>query len=271
MTQSNDMSNLPECLYRYCGIHRFDFPSPAQSLLTQGKMFFASPADFNDPFDCKFRMRFEASPEERQRFAFEVARDKAPPGTPEHLLKEVARRFSNTEAYDLAAKRFANRIYNTVGVLCFSTKRDNILMWSHYAEMHKGICLEFRRAEALDDTLPVNYSVEYPVMDFFEIETKLQCDDAAGRAAAKKFIELIYLTKASQWKYEDEWRLVDPRRGRGLHEFPTNLLSGIIFGCRTTEQDRERVRGWLQQASATATLYQARVDDSEFRLDISPI
>ena len=29
------------------------------------------------------------------------------------------------------------------GVCCFSEKKDDILMWSHYADGHKGFCLEF--------------------------------------------------------------------------------------------------------------------------------
>ena len=29
-----------------------------------------------------------------------------------------------------------------VGVLCFASKENNLLMWAHYSNNHKGICLE---------------------------------------------------------------------------------------------------------------------------------
>jgi hypothetical protein len=269
---TSDRTSEPEYLYKYCGTHRSDFPSPVETLLTQGRMFFPSPADFNDPFDCRFRMTFRASPLKRQRYARELVREKAPHDMPRHVRKEIARQGSNSEAYHRAADRFVDRINRTVGVLCLSAQRDNIVMWSHYAERHKGICLEFRRAGDLSYALAVNYSDEYPVINFFQIETKFRVGgDDAARAAQKEFVDLIYLTKAKEWKYEDEWRLVDPLRGRGLHDLAPGLLSGVIFGCRSTEEDRRKVRGWLQKASASVNLYQARENGSAFRLDISAL
>jgi hypothetical protein len=32
---------------------------------------------------------------------------------------------------------------SSVGIYCVSTNYDDVLMWSHYADSHKGICLEF--------------------------------------------------------------------------------------------------------------------------------
>jgi hypothetical protein len=266
-----DATNPPERLYKYCGIHRADWPSPAETLLTQGRMFFPSAVDFNDPFDCQFQMTFDAPLSERQDFAREVVRERAPHDMPIGQQEELVRQGAKLESYARAAGRFINRIRTTVGMLCFSTKRDNILMWSHYAEMHRGICLEFRREEDLGNTLPVNYSDEFPILDPFEINADLQRDDNVAKAAAKKFIDAIYLTKAAQWKYEDEWRLVDPRKGRGLNDLSPGLLSGIILGCQTTDDDRERVRGWLRQASIGVQLFQAQRNPSAFRLDISPL
>ena len=28
-------------------------------------------------------------------------------------------------------------------ILCLATEHDNLLMWSHYADSHKGICIEY--------------------------------------------------------------------------------------------------------------------------------
>ena len=109
------------------------------------------------------------------------------------------------------------------------------------------------------------------MIDFFDIETKLRSGNDLTVGAQKEFVELIYLTKAGQWEYEDEWRVIYPIRDRGLHKLTPSLLSGVIFGCRTTEQDQEKVRGWLHQASAAVNLYQAQENQSAFRLDISSL
>lgn len=42
------------------------------------------------------------------------------------------------------------------GVLCFSTKRDSVLMWSHYADEHRGFNIKFK----IHDYIPCN-PVEY--------------------------------------------------------------------------------------------------------------
>ncbi len=40
-------------------------------------------------------------------------------------------------------KMMMNAINDTIGILCFTEKNDNLLMWSHYANSHKGFVLEF--------------------------------------------------------------------------------------------------------------------------------
>lgn len=39
--------------------------------------------------------------------------------------------------------------------LCLSAKNDNILMWSHYANNHKGIVLKLYKAHPFFDTKPL--------------------------------------------------------------------------------------------------------------------
>lgn len=52
---------------------------------------------------------------------------------------------------------------NTIGVVCLTESRDNLLMWSHYADEHRGCVVGFR----------VNSFVNEPFFDFFEHLEKL--------------------------------------------------------------------------------------------------
>lgn len=38
---------------------------------------------------------------------------------------------------------YFNKIQKEIGVYCLTTVPDSILMWSHYANNHKGVCLEY--------------------------------------------------------------------------------------------------------------------------------
>src|SRR5205085_3407282 len=75
-------------------------------------------------------------------------------------------------------------------VFCLTTKPTNILMWSHYADNHHGICLQFScRNSVFLNALKVEYSEAYPLLDLTE-------DDDL----------LPLLAKAVAWSYEDEYR-----------------------------------------------------------------
>jgi len=62
--------------------------------------------------------------------------------------------FMAVDLQDTVLRRTFNRwkttFSNDFGILCFSTKWSNPLLWSHYADRHKGLCLAF---EAQDELL----------------------------------------------------------------------------------------------------------------------
>jgi hypothetical protein len=75
------------------------------------------------------------------------------------------------------------------GLLCFSSSWKNPLLWSHYADRHRGMCLGFDVSESLIE--PVNY---------VERRTKLKLP-----ATEENFKHLLF-TKYIGWSYEVEWR-----------------------------------------------------------------
>lgn len=148
-----------------------------------------------------------------------------------------------------------------IGLYCLSQRNDSILMWSHYSEDHKGYCLEF---EATDQTpmfgaaQSVTYSDKYPVID-------------AIRTPNEEQVDLVFLTKFSEWKYEQEWRIVDHQRGPGTHEYPRELLKGVVFGINMPEADKVWIRDWVGRRGHPIKFYQAARSDHEFRVDIRDV
>lgn len=95
-------------------------------------------------------------------------------------------------------------------VCCFSTELNATLMWSHYADSSKGICISYDfnqwESKALQRKLlfPVAYSHNpIDLSDLMEEGDKRPCKypiDTALLCAA--------LNKAEIWDYESEWRLL---------------------------------------------------------------
>jgi hypothetical protein len=160
-------------------------------------------------------------------------------------------------------------------MLCVTEKNDSILMWSHYADKHQGVCLQFRGLENWR-TPPLRgiYSDDYPTVDLFEYEPFMDRQDEAARAKQKEMVERMYLTKATGWRYEHEWRIIDWAAARsvgsrGLHQLPPDVLVGVILGCRVTDHDKQKIMDCISRSKAPPKLYQAIQSPVSFTLDIS--
>jgi len=121
-----------------------------------------------------------------------------------------------------------------LGVVCFSEINNDILMWSHYADGHSGFCIEFERSDnndlgKWDYCLPVTYdAVEAPSFDPPCLEE---------RASVAKIVS----SKAPNWSYEKEWRLIISREfADGLISLPARITA-VIFGCKMDDTRRRTI------------------------------
>jgi hypothetical protein len=98
---------------------------------------------------------------------------------------------------------FIGDTYEWLGILCYSAQIDDPVIWSHYADCHRGMALGF---ELPPDEL---FKVEYPVddararldYDKFEQLVRLEQDHALKKLIAEGFAQ-----KANGWRYEAEYR-----------------------------------------------------------------
>jgi hypothetical protein len=96
------------------------------------------------------------------------------------------------------ALKFKKHMVIRVGILCFSRNWKNPLLWSHYADKHKGVALEFKIKD--DIALPVNYRQNRFPINLKEIKF--------GRHVTRAETEGLWATKFSSWKYEEEIRII---------------------------------------------------------------
>jgi hypothetical protein len=145
-----------------------------------------------------------------------------------------------------------------IGLYCLSRVQDRILMWSHYAQEHRGYCLEFEATDhtpVFGEAQPVLYSDDYPIIEFFE-------------TPHEKRVDLVFLTNYTGWAYEEEWRIIDVHNGSGLRTYPTELLKGVIFGLRMSANDKDRVREWVARRGHPVRFLQAVQDGRNFSIEI---
>ena len=98
---------------------------------------------------------------------------------------------------------------------CFSGCYDSLLMWSHYADSHHGICIEFDISEKEEKTFyKIRYSDNRPSYNLSDSIKKMcqqlyvngQFDQTDGFII--KLLSEPYITKSIDWAYEKEYRLI---------------------------------------------------------------
>jgi len=115
------------------------------------------------------------------------------------------------------------------GILCFSRAWDNPVLWSHYGDKHKGICLGFDISEKM--LMPVGYEPKRLKID----KTR---DLTPGKIGEETMLRIL-ATKFSDWHYEDEVRVFvsldkpDTKTGLYYKYFGADLsLKEVIIGPR---------------------------------------
>jgi len=252
-----------DALYKY---GKFD--EYTEKLFTHNEIYFSSPDEFNDPFDSKPCYIYEGNEQQIDNYLFELYRKEYPGQSKEEILAYVKREIITKEKGRIILKKTLEisreRMRKKLGVCCFSEKRDNILMWAHYAKQHTGFCLEFDTDTDFFRPITRAIKVEYDTI-LPELNLK-QLPNYQNRELVMKF-----LTKADDWEYEQEWRIVETKKDPGIQNFPEDALSGVILGCRITQENKEDLFRWCRKRKHLPTLYEAREKQKEFGLDIVKI
>lgn len=259
------MPSTPRLLYRYRsllpGTRKF-----VERTITHGELFFAKPSSFNDPFDCQPTFSFNATDLEILNYYTRVGMKPKHGMTPGMAMANARSKLHNRAtgprspiARETIQKLHTENVSERIGVLCLSEVRDDILMWGHYADNHRGICLGFESSNAFfENAHPVTYSPERPIINAFR-DTRHQMLDAA------------IFTKAEHWRYEREWRQIRYQAGAGLSVVPPEALAVVIFGCKATAEVEALVKTWIRRSRAKPRLLRAQPDPTKFSLNFRTV
>jgi hypothetical protein len=243
-------------LYKYFSFNKGN-EERIKRVFKNNELYFSSPKDFNDPFDCKIMYSFDISEIELENYFKYLMAKNLPNISRSDKRKEIriwGKKFRNPSIREELTREIGSHI-NELGMCCFSALKDNILMWSHYCEGHQGICLEFE-ANSTTPFFGRAQKVEY-IREFKKVNIIRERADIRA-----------LLTKSIDWKYEEEWRIIDHENGPEYQRFPDNLLKGVILGFLMREESKKKIIQWTRERRVIPKLYQARIKDNEYGLEI---
>jgi hypothetical protein len=283
-------------------LYKYVSPELWDKILKAKQIRFTPPGIFNDPFEMQpFYESFAEDPEIQKNMneteyknVLENLFAEQYPSLPVEIQNLVPREFLAVFAEMVAplavnhapelldgftqAMRggFYKGFNENIGVLALTEKPDNLLMWAHYAQNHKGFVIEF------DSEHEYFHQRLSPSDELRHIRKMLYSDKRPNiRISTFEDATDIFLTKSKEWEYEQEWRIMRPLQdateiinvgGEAIHlfSFPPDCVTGIIFGCRMLPNIRKEIGGYIGSEESYSHLNKldSVLDKREFKLNI---
>lgn len=252
--QGEDMDNekIPDVLYKY-------YPSEEswEYLFKKRTIRFTPLNEFNDPFEGKPSTNLIFDSIESAAYFYR----KSAPKIAANKLLYVDESFMNFlysiyKYYcgvnfidDGSEEELRKKLFSAAtklnGAFCMTKNVDNILMWSHYADSHKGFIIGFYTNEILNAIrrkapyadMPIYYSEDRPILS---MENAI---DDGNPLTYWKVARDSFFTKSIIWEYEEEWRILIGLAGQDdkafrvnpVQKISPNAVSCVIFGMAMSE------------------------------------
>ena len=238
-------------------------------MLGNRNLQFTNASQLNDPFDCHPKLIDYSN-------------------VPDRLAKDSIRK----EWEQLIGENKALNLRNNTWLCSLSKVNDSLLMWSHYCYNHKGVCIGLDLDKVMESVPPM-----FGATFLKPLIIDVQYHDIIERPSAYRTTADMYSyqwrTKAKEWAYEQEVRLVMPHPhsmyaaltseqverskrnetldGKELHHYMPlkgDCFESIYFGVNIESTIKEKIIQYAREKlNPQINLYQMRVDENAFRLN----
>ena len=284
----------------------------ACKILTNLEGKWSSPLLFNDPFDIqndlafgfkmeKFlqkieneikRMFFDSNEPVGDESSFFLNSIKLLRQNPQSFPKEQVKAILNLQIREikkLCKKYFMEKLKENnewwhsyikdLRVFCLAEEHDNLLMWSHYADSHKGAVIKFKCLPEFNTAFcaakKVVYQKKVPVLEK-NLDNFIKYVTAQKKIAYNNLFERFAFTKSIHWIYEKEWRAIHPKSegNKELCEFFSFLpeeIFAVYLGCKMEKEDENKIISIINDKLEHVEIYKATKDKKNYKLNFERI
>lgn len=229
--------DLSRFLYKYRGMSGDYDKQNLRDMIVYSVLRLSSPATFNDPYEMFVHIVVEGSREQRLERFSQIAAQQAPTASPEQRGETVRVLMERSDlAHAERCQQSLAGIRQRSGVFCFAGDPRSVLMWSHYAENHRGVCLQFERMKdflTLGHAVRVDYREDLPVVNWI--------------VNFHRDVKHVLLAKHPSWNYEQERRITSIDNANRYLQLRPDALTGIVFGCRIPASHLEFIDSLLTE------------------------
>lgn len=246
---------IPKTVYKYRDWSELNH----RKILQDIALWVPDSFDFNDPFDCNIPIAYELLLTDEtieEAFVRKLFGEKGE--------AEVQKRLKEAKYKDptfIAKKKeeILNSNKKVHGLFSVTPINNNILMWSHYANSHKGFCIGFdslKLFEHLDGGDSVSYPSVFPIISPIEDRDKQYKDQI--------------MTKSIHWGYEAEYRLTTFQKTNQNIEIPKEAIIEVVFGARMSLEHKNEIKALLTEKLPHVKCFSVVPEKTKFELTIIP-
>ena len=183
-----------------------------------------------------------------------------------------------------------NSISDIVKIKSFSEEKNSLIMWGHYTNNAKGICIKYdlnlleKNNRVFDMLFPVLYydkriSGGFSYKDLTDCLMKYKKDGNETELESICEMTPIYLIKSRDWEMEKEWRIIqniyDSKVEKKEEYVILPCISEIYLGFRMQEEMKECILDIVKRKNNERKnkikVYSTKIHDSEYKVEIDKL
>lgn len=148
-----------------------------------------------------------------------------------------------------------------IGIYSLSKSYEDKLLWAHYANSHRGFCIEYDLDKLVDSYIheskshfPVLYNLKPTELEFADIS---QASTNNG-----SLLQKIFACKSKEWEYEKEYRIVT--NDFGIQNYDFDAVKSIYFGLKMPDSQKKEMMDRL--AGRFIKFYQITTISNDYSL-----
>lgn len=291
-------------LHNRSSFFKYTSLSTARIVIESKSFRWSAPTLFNDPFDHQLGFVLDEEPEAFATHLYNstlrlIFGDIEPTPNPESTYFTMAMalranrvRLPKDELMSMLHKsclEVANNLHANLSqlnavlsdqlcrsrIFCVTESPDNVVMWSHYGDEHRGVVFELACIDELDNRLLAARKVEYSDRFLTFPSTESYARHLTGEMPFDllPLIWKIAFTKHSDWSYEREWRVHIPlyeTEGHTILAEPESVFRAAILGCRVSDREAADFAAFAKAHLPEMRLLRAKPSTTSFQLGFDP-
>lgn len=262
-------SIIPSELFKYTKVRH------AKDLLYDNIMYLPQLSELNDPFEGSLLCDeskvgdFYAN-SKLDEFMSYIEEELDGEDYDENHFKKLGKLCLRIQSYDKLSE-IRNVLTDEIYVICLSGRKDITSLWAHYADNHRGICIEYDLVNTKNEIFKnLCFPIEY--LEDYDLTRDIKYSFNKNSFDLNLKIKPLLL-KAKDWSYEEEWRIILDDSIKDFYPYEPYIKflkpQKVYMGMDISKKDEKLIKNICKIKDIP--LFKAIIDKDKYKFDFDEV